>query len=442
MNCQEASEIKKDDKFLTVGQILRKRSYWIKSILATAFIFIFMVLAGKFLAIFSFLDPIGDALADYQVTDQVFSDTTWRDPYVPPDTNILIVNVGNLDRAGIAQQLNILNSFHPKVIGIDLIFRNLKPDTLGDMILAQAMANTQNLIVYQKLLSPGDDDYWYDAEYSHPIFSLGNPKTAFVNLLNETPDAKQFEFKSCRSFNPRQYLYDSLTNKVDTVYAFAVEMARYLKPDNVEKFLARNNDEEVVNYTGNVIDYGRTKFGTRFYALDTYQVLDTLFTEDLVKDRIVLMGVMGSSFNDKYTVEDKYFTPLNSRPAGRANPDMFGVVVHANIISMILENKYIDSMGSTLSTIIAFVICFINILVFTLIYYKMSEWYDGLTKLLQLAQALLFFFLIIVFFSLYRYKLDLTLTIILVLLAGDVLEVYYGFVMNAYCRLLSYFKKK
>jgi ABC-type proline/glycine betaine transport system permease subunit len=98
-------------------------------------------------------------------------------------------------------------------------------------------------------------------------------------------------------------------------------------------------------------------------------------------------------------------------------------------------------MSDNASYIAAFVICFLNVLIFTLIYYKLSEWYDGLTKLLQLAQALLFVFAIILCFHFYSLKLNLTLTIIVVLLAGDVLEVWYGFIMNAYCKVMARFSK-
>jgi len=440
MNCEEAKALKKDNKHLSIGLIIRKSSFWMKSFFATIFIVIFLYFAGMFLAIFDFIDPIGDALAGYEVTDQVFSDPQWRE--VPPaEENIVVVNVGNLSRAGIAQQINIINSYGPKVIGLDLMFRNLKYDTLGDMMLAKALANSPNIVVYQKLLDPDDKEgLWKDVEYSHPIFTQDHP-TAFVNLINdEKSGARQFDYKTCRSFFPKQYLYDSATNKTDTVYAFAVELARYLKPKNVDKFLARNNDVEIVNYSGNVVDYGRTRLGTRFFALDTYDVLDTMFTPDLIKDKIVLMGVMGNSFDDKYTVEDKYFTPLNTIQAGRANPDMYGVVVHANIISMILNNSYIDNMSELTSYIVAFIVLFFNVLLFTIIYYKFSEWYDGVTKLLQLAQALIFVFMIILAFYLFNIKLDLTYTIVLVLLAGDVLEVYYGFVMNVYCKAVKKIK--
>jgi hypothetical protein len=37
----------------------------------------------------------------------------------------------------------------------------------------------------------------------------------------------------------------------------------------------------------------------------------------------------------------RYYTPLNERYAGRSLPDMFAVEIHANIIKMIRDRKYI-----------------------------------------------------------------------------------------------------
>ncbi len=439
MNCQEAKALRADSNTLSIGQILRKRSYWIKSFFATAFIFLFLAFAGNFLAIFDFLDPVGDALAGYEITDQVFSNPTWRD--IPPaEEDIVIVNIGMLSRREIAQQINIINQYEPKVIGLDANFGSLKPDTLGDMMLADALENTPNIVMSEKLIEPDDEGFWHGNILSHPQFSQNHP-SASVNLIIESADAQQFNFKTCRSFFPREYLKNDKTNQIDTVLAFGVALAKYLKPENVEALFLRGNEEELINYKGNVIDFGRTRLGTRFFALDAYQVLDLEFDPDLLKDKIVLMGFIGRDFNDTRSFEDKYFTPLNAIQAGRANPDMFGVVVHANIISMILHNDYIDAMSEWSSIVVSIIICFLNVLLFTIIYYKFSEWYDGVTKLLQLAQALVFVFMIILSFHFYNFKLNLTLTIIVVLLSGDVLEVFYGFVMNAYCKILEKFKK-
>ena len=106
--------------------MLKKRKFWVHCVLATAFIFGFMAVAGKLFAIFDFLDPIGDALEGYEMTDQVFSNESWRIP-PPVDDDIIIVNMGFESRRVTAEQINIINIFGPKVIGLDAIFRDRKP---------------------------------------------------------------------------------------------------------------------------------------------------------------------------------------------------------------------------------------------------------------------------------------------------------------------------
>lgn len=411
--------------------MLKKRKFWIHSVLATAFIFGFMATAQKFFAIFDFLDPIGDALADYEITDQVFSNEKWRD--IPPaDTNVVLVNIGIQPRRVIAEQLNMINHFNPKVIGLDARFGVLKPDTLGDLMLAGALANSPNVIMYAKLLNPDSTGLWHDVEYSHPLFQQDH-EAASVNLVNETAGAQQYQFKTCRSFLPRERFFNHETNKIDTMLAFAVALTKHYDPEKTEKFLARNIEEELINFSGNVVDYGRTRFGTRFFALDWYQILDSMqFSPDFLQGKIVLMGFLGADFDDTRSFEDKYFTPLNTKYTGRANPDMFGVVVHANIISMILSESYLDQMSEWQAILIAVVVCFLNVVLFSLIYHKLTKWYDGLTKLIQLLEALLLTFIIILVFHYFNFKLNLTYTIIAVLFAGDSLEVYFGVIVNAW----------
>ena len=51
-------------------------------------------------------------------------------------------------------------------------------------------------------------------------------------------------------------------------------------------FLARNNLEEIINYRGNVLDYGATKFGNKYYALDVADVFEENFTPDIIEDKV------------------------------------------------------------------------------------------------------------------------------------------------------------
>ena len=63
------------------------------------------------LGIFDAFDAVGQALEDFEMTDIAFNKI--REP-LPPDTTIVLVNMGNLDRTGIARQLQIVDKYGPQ----------------------------------------------------------------------------------------------------------------------------------------------------------------------------------------------------------------------------------------------------------------------------------------------------------------------------------------
>jgi len=410
--------------------ILKEKKIWLDSIFATIFIFGLMYFASKFLAILDFLDPIGEAISGMEITDQVFSNPSLRE-LPAADTNIVIVNIGILPRRGIAEQINIINKYNPKVIGIDSFFRSLKEDSLGDLMLAEAFSRVENLVIGSKLIEPDDNGIWQDMYTSHELFSQ-YAMTASVNLIVDEADLEQNKYKTCRSFFPIEKVFDSESGTYFDEPAFAVKLADIYAPDKVKKIIERDVEEEVVNYRGNVMDFGRSNFGTRYFALDVFDVLEENFTPDLIEGKIILMGFVGEDFSDTRSFEDKYFTPLNPKYAGRADLDMFGVVVHANIISMILNEDYIDQMGDVSAYVFAILVCFANVFLFSLIYRKLPHWYDGLTKIIQLFEVIIFLFIIVLSFHYYSYKLNLTIGIVAILFSGDSLEVYYGVIKNLF----------
>jgi CHASE2 domain-containing sensor protein len=135
------------------------------------------------------------------------------------------------------------------------------------------------------------------------------------------------------------------------------------------------------------------------------------------------MGAMGDYFGDPAWT-DKYFTPLNKKVAGRANPDMFGVVVHANIVAMILNGDFIDELTQWQKYLIAFFVCFTTVALFMYIDKKIPIWFDALSVLIQISQILALSFLMVEVFEYFSYKLDLSITIGVSALVGPSYDIF------------------
>ena len=397
----------------------RKKQFWLDCFLGTTFIFLLIGFVIQVFSRLNFLDPVGDALKDIEVTDLVFSRLRGEPPV---DQHITIVNIARLDRRGIAEQLRIINKYEPMVVGIDVLFEGeKKEDPLGDAVLAEVLSETKNLVMVSKVSGYEEQtDSYRQLEKSHPMFS-NSAVTGHANLTTEA--GSQEQYKSSRIFMTRPQAGGT------EELAFAVKMASLYDPEATQAFLDRDNETEVINFRGNALG-GEGGFGNKFYALDVKDVFTENFTPDLIKDKIVLMGFMGEGFNDVTTVEDKFYTPLNPQYAGRAFPDMFGVVVHANILAMILNGDFVNTMPKYVSILVNILICFLNVVLFSWIYFRFPLWYDGVTKTLQLFETILLLLLVILFFHWFNYVLNFTLGIASILLASDALEVYYGVIKN------------
>jgi CHASE2 domain-containing sensor protein len=409
--------------------MLKQKKLWIDSLLGTSFIFvlIYLIFNVSQFGIFDLFDPIGDAIGDMEFTDIVFSQLR-EDPM--PDTNIVVVNFGQLSRGEIAAQIEILSKYDPKVIGIDSFFSKPKEDTLGDMMLSDAIRNAGNVVLVSKLIDFDTISRTFNnLKLSHPMFS-DYSENAFANLVTDNDALSQEDFKVTRSFVPKKDLGGDPERRE---IAFGCKLAQVYDKEKAGKYLRRKNEVEVINYRGNIMDLGRSNFGTKFFALDWMQVFEEDFHPSIVKDKIVIMGYLGDDFGDN-SLEDKFFTPLNPTYAGKANPDMYGVVIHANIVSMILNEDYVNILPSWMEHFIGGIMTFLNILFFSIIYRTLPKWYDGTTKLIQVLELIILLFLLIMIFHRFALKLTLTLGFAGIALAGDGLEVFYGVVMNLFSR--------
>ena len=386
-------------------------------ILATAFIFGFMGFFAVFPIQFDFIDPVAEAIGDFDITDYVFSSEDFRDQNPKVDSAVLMVDTGDLDRRGIAQLLKIIYKYHPRVIGIDHFFRKLKygnEDTAkadDDVILATTLREaTMPVVLATKASKPNNDETAFDSlETSNPFF-LGNTLGGCANVTSDVgSDFGANAYKTCRSFMP------SFEVNGKTELAFAVKLAQLYNPKATAEFLERNNVSEDINFRRRIGNYA---------GLSINQVLNEQFTEEMVKDKIVILGTLKNFYNF-YDIEDMFFTPMNKTYVGKSRPDMNGPVIHANIISMILARDYINHVPDWLANLLGVLVCFLNVIAFRAIMDgKYGHWYDALSKVIQIAESIVIMFVLVYLFAEYKLKINLTLMLGAVALVGDLLEIY------------------
>lgn len=417
------------------------KKFWLDSLIITVFVFFMLWGANAItdLKVFSAFDPIGQAIKDFELTDYVFSQIR-EDPQVDP--RIVLVNISDLPRAGLAREIQLISQYKPRVIGFDGFFDcegGLRDsincpqllDTLGNLMLANAIQEAGNVVLGSKLLqsdslSKTDNNEADSLEISDPIFDE-HSQHGFVTL--PTDATYQEDVKICRSVYPSRMI------RGKRELAWSVKLAMIYDSVKANKFLARENDEELINFRGNIEvrqlrlqslkndETATTNFKTMFYVVDAEDLLSGNVHPDLFKDNIVMMGYLGDYLGQP-AWEDKFFTPLNKKVAGRANPDMFGLVVHANAVAMILNEDYINETPDWLEIVIAFFVCLLTVALFAYINTNLPIWFDALSVFIQLIELLLITIIIIQAFALWNIKLDLTIAIGVSALVGPAYDVF------------------
>lgn len=417
------------------------KKLWFESLIITVLVFFMLWGANKItdLKVFTAFDPIGQAIKGFELTDIAFSRIR-PDPTVDP--HIILVNVGTLPRRGIAEQINILSSYKPRVIALDAILScegGLRDsvncpallDTMGNYMLSSAIREAGNVVLASKLLqtdslSQFDVNVFDSLEVVDSIFS-SYALAGYVNLPTEA--TYQEDVKHCRSIVPKM-----IVNGKEKLY-FGVQIAMQYDSAKARRFLARNNEEELINFRGNIEvmqlrvrsekndETSSTHFPTMFYVVDADQLLRGEVLPEMFRDNIVILGYLGDYLGDS-AWEDKFFTPLNKVVAGRANPDMFGPVVHANAVAMILNEDYVDEIPEWAQYAVAFLVCLLTVALFILIDVKLPHWFDALSVLIQLTEVILISVLVVQAFALWSLKLELAVAMGVSALVGPTYDIY------------------
>ena len=103
---------------------------------------------------------------------------------------------------------------------------------------------------------------------------------------------------------------------------------------------------------------------------------------------------------------------------------MNGLVIHANIISMALDNSYIKKVPSWLTLLIAILVCWLHMSFFIRYYLEDHIWFHLAAKIAQVISAIFFVWLSIYLFDSFRLKVDLKWSILVIIMAVDVIYFY------------------
>lgn len=377
------------------------------SIIITLLIFGFMWVVDSLRLNMHYLDPFNNGLKEYETIDIVYAYLSQRPKYY--ENRIVLVNCGKPDRGRLAALVERLHAAEAKVIGIDLFFDEIRK-TATDTALQQALEKAGNIVLAAKLSEQNAQfDEFEELIGVHPFFDR-NVELGYVNFpANET--------KTIRLFSP----YERVNG--DWHPAFSTQIVKQFDGDALDKLDQRKNPVEYIYYIGDKEDYTRFELE---YLVDSLTIDQA---RRVIRDKIVLVGYVPE--NDWFNqLTDRFYTPWNKNYAGKSIPDMFGVVIHANVISMMLSGNYINDTPVWVKWFLSLVFCYVNVVLIHWMYLKFHESFHGITRALQGVEFLVIFFLIAFLFYHYRIRFEFGPGIYALLLAYDIIMIYEHFLRN------------
>lgn len=369
-----------------------------------------------------FIDPFSEAIKNHDVMDIAVSKFRNHERADLFDEKIFILNSEITDRNEVAEVIGFLERNEVKAIGLDLIFDSLFRNE-ADSNLAKVLSNKNIVMGYTF-----NEDHDHNKSLKHknntvidlksdPLFT-SKVHQGYVNLGSN-------DGFSVRAFEP----FHMVEGKM--VQSFAVKLASIAKPDVMATLEQRNNVVEWINFkriqpgTANRIFPINSK-GVYHYAYSSIGqfLTDTAaYAKNYFKDKIVLIGFNGE--NDKaLSMKDRYFTPLNEVYHGRSLPDMHGVVIHANIISMLMNHDYINEISENLLYLFSFLIFLLNYYLFEKISTKKYFLMIAIVRSIQVVQFILLFTSCIILMAYFNIKVGFILMITAVILSYELYEFY------------------
>lgn len=366
------------------------------TVFATLWVFIFIVVLGNIPLNLGVINPIKLSLKDFDSNDLSYS-KLGKAAKAPIDKRIVIVNIGDANREGLSMIIDKAASLKPKVMALDAYFDGESDDPHQDSLLKETFRRNKNLVAATRLEFTGKDG---DTIIPKGMYINTASNYAYVNFFDD-------QKTTIRTYEPFVKDYAGKEYK-----SFSAAIIEAYNKEAYEKLEEKGHHRVVINYE---------RHRDRYLVIEIDDLMSRSADDSILKDKIVLFGYISDNPND---ITDRFFTPMNERYYGKSLPDMNGIVVHANIISMALDKNYIKKLPSWASLLIAVLVCWLHMSFFVRYYLESHIWFHLVAKIAQVLSAIFFVWLGIYLYDKYRLKVDLKMSLIVIVLAVDVIYFY------------------
>lgn len=232
---------------------------------------------------------------DFEITD-IYNAIAHKRALAKKSDAIVVVSIDGCSRQRIAQVIEAVDFFEPRVIGLDVLFN----DTTDDDGLVRVIRSCPNLLL----------PAWINGDTLTGSYFYAEPKCEQLGIVNiEAGSVRDV----VRHFQPR---FRAGGQSFDS---FAAALARIAAPEAFSQLTQRNRETETIRYSN-------TDFET-LTAAEIVQETGALQPNiaEVLHDKIVLIGNI-------HDLSDEHLTPAKA---------MSGLHIHAYTLQTILDGSYI-----------------------------------------------------------------------------------------------------
>lgn len=307
------------------------------------------------------------------------------------DRDIVIVDITGATREDVAFILDVMPDFEPRAVGLDVIFD--VPHGEEDSLLINALDRLPDLAMIVDVEGERERgaEKFTVSEKSFFVSDMAQGRFGASNLPTK------FDGGVVREFAVDYPLVDG-----GVLPSFPVAVASLVDSSAVSRLRSRGKHLEIINYP------------SRSFRHVYWENLGD--NPDLLRGKIALIGAMENQ-------SDMHATPPQRK--------LSGIEIHALALSTILNDNYIDSLGSFTNLAIAFVLCFLM----ALIHLSLPPEFKSLA--LRLLQVAVLYAIIRIGYSFFIDRsliIDFSYTLLMMAFVLFACDIWYG--VPGFCRYM------